>query len=290
MESKDESHEVAQTTYLPEGMDKRLGALVRATLKNQTAPASATAFSTGKKRKNESAAVATPTTKRVKKPKVAKAERTPSKPAKRASTKKQVIKDDDTPPPIRTSERRRSGRQSIRVTSYKENDAETDEEGYGEEESSDEEMGDADSRESESEPEPRPRKSSRYAARSSSGGGSAKRSTEPRGAEKEKAMEGDRGRNNTSAPEEEMEVDGPELRPAAKKDEAAATPTTTTVAVGRRSTRGSVIANFKPFEPKKTQKEIIDRQGARDAKGKQKEVAAVSNESSDLSDVPDGDD
>lgn len=294
MQTAAESQEVSNKTFLPEGMEKKLQALVRTskTSASSSSAAVSSATAAGRKRKNDAGGANSATTPA--KSKKAKAEAGTPKPKKPQPVRKRHAKSKLVTSPktttaagpaeeMKPSERRRSGRQSTRVANYKE-DLPSDDEGFeGEDDVSDvdQEMGDGTSSEqSESEHEFRPRRVSRG---KTSVGGLARKlavAATPKGKGKEKETD-------------EMEVDGPEkdaeheneepaVAPVAPMASSAPTlqeePTTLTVAVGRRPTRAAAgKAEASKSAPAPT----------RATRGAGKAVAAEDSDSSELSDVPD---
>jgi hypothetical protein len=260
MKSPEESQRISNQTFLPEGMDKKLEALVR-TSRQLTTP-SATA--TGRKRKNEAAPATAPATPAPRSKKV-KAEpgtaRTKKTPKKRATRKEST--------PIDPESVRRSGRHANKVKSYTVDSPSEDSEGF-EEEGSDEEMADVSSEEqSESEPEVRSRRTS---GRARNGTGGGRKKTSPKATEPTPAAE-----------EESMDVDEP-----AEKESSAPVAPMATMAVGKRPTRGASAKGKTPEKKQaaKTSSPVVSPRRSSRSKPKEQEQKADGN-SSELSDVPD---
>ncbi|KAA8897787.1 armadillo-type protein [Sphaerosporella brunnea] len=277
MQDAKESQEISQKTFLPEGLDKKLGNLVRTSKHNAIPSTSSNAAvaTTGRKRKNETgtaSAAANPAPKSKK----AKAESTSTR-SKKSTTKKKTRKESTPPPPEKG--RRRSGRHANKVTNYTVDTPSDDEEFEEEESDVDEEMADASSeQQSESEPEVRSRRASGR-SRTSTGGGRRKSSVSIKAAE------------SIPAEGESMDVDEPE--PATEKEpEKAAAPvapmaaaTTATVAVRKRPTRAQAQVASKGKAPEKKQPVTSPRRSSRSKPKEQQEK--IDWNSSELSDVPD---
>jgi hypothetical protein len=263
-----ESQEVSKRTFLPEGVDKKLGALVR-TSKN-LGPGAATSSAPGtRKRKSDVNRDSSPPAS-IKKPRAEKPEKVKrtKKVAKVKAKKAAEVK-----APVKEGDRRRSGRVSLakQITYVEEKGSDEYDE---DDDSEDEEMGDASESEEEPAPAPTPKPRGRPARNSIAA--SAKKPTPKKAAVDVVEMEIDTPEPEKEA-EEEEEAESSATPPPAKSP-------VKQLPVGRRSARSNAAAKSKTPEKataKAAAKPAVTRRSGRGRK------AAERADSSDLSDVPD---
>ncbi|KAI5814400.1 armadillo-type protein [Pyronema omphalodes] len=272
MSTAAESQEVSKRTFLPEGVDKKLGALVRTSKSLGHGATTSSAPSTRKRKSDVNRDSSPPAS--VKKPRAEKPEKT--KRTKKV-TKVKAKKAQEAKEPVKEGDRRRSGRVSLakQITYAEENGSDE----Y-DDDSEDEEMGDVS--ESEDEPAPAPTPKSRGKPARNSIAASAKKPASKKASVDVVEMEID-----TPEPEKEAEAEAGEDEEEEAESSATPPPAKSPVKqlpVGRRSARSNAAAKSKT--PEKTTAKVAAKPAAT-RKSSRGMKAAERADSSDLSDVPD---